>query len=198
MLEMVGASFEAQVNCSSECVVEFEAAGQWITACHSDPVLDTVSDYMLECSVCLYVCVCICICVWKLLLCDLCLHSWITCGVKNFSQHHNQPNTHCLVSTHAKFKWPWLLLKMDYRNMVFKMWFLNLCLLTTCDCEYKTVGHMLNYSVCGCVGVHACVYVYVCLCSSLCQWCGGVDWEGNSSQTYLPRPASSPAYFLMM
>ena len=68
------------------------------------------------------------------------------------------------------------------------LWVYNVCVHVEMQCPW----------VCGCVGVHACVYIYVFLCSSLCQWCGSVDWESNCCQTYLPRPASSPVYFLMM
>ena len=66
---------------------------------------------------------------------------------------------------------------------------------------YSTWPHV-GYTVSMDVGVwvfrHVCMYLYVCLCPSLCPWCGSVEWEGNSCQSYLPRPASSPAFFLMM
>ena len=55
-----------QVSCSTECGLEVEAAGwQWIIACCSDPVLDTVSN-CVHVEICAYVCVCVsgCVCGW--------------------------------------------------------------------------------------------------------------------------------------
>ena len=39
----------------------------------SDHVLDTVSDYMIECSVCMYVCVCVFVCVGVWVFMHVCI-----------------------------------------------------------------------------------------------------------------------------
>ena len=67
-----------------------ESLYHWITACHIDPVFDTVSEYILKCGVCtcIHMCLCMCtytwVCGYSFMLRVSCVHALVGWSLTTF------------------------------------------------------------------------------------------------------------------